>query len=60
MRIIERCELPEERIYVVKCANCKSTIEFAEHEAKKTYDQRAGNYLIIDCLVCDQSIYRSF
>ena len=59
MRIIERGEIPSERVHEVRCSNCYSKIEFQEHEAKKTYDQRDGNYMIIECPVCNDKIYKA-
>lgn len=53
MEIIKRGSIPGEREHEVTCYRCKTVFRFKEHEAQKHYDQRDGDYLSIDCPVCD-------
>lgn len=47
--IIEKGELPGEKLYETTCSNCKTRFRFKKDEAKVNYDQREGDYLSIAC-----------
>lgn len=56
MKILEKGTPPKERKYVLTCYNCQTKFEFLEKEGKLVCDQRDGNYLSIDCPVCNQPV----
>lgn len=57
MNVIKRGQLPQETTYNTTCGNCHSEIEFQESEGKVTYDQRDGNYVTVNCPVCQERIH---
>ena len=59
MKIIERGELPESKIYRTQCNHCKTVFEFEKREAKARFD-RNEHYLTIDCPVCKRTVSVDF
>jgi hypothetical protein len=57
MKIIEYGDRPEDKVYRNKCGHCKTVYEFARKEAKFHSDQRDGDYLTINCPVCQREAY---
>ena len=56
MKILKLGTPPAERVYRVTCDQCKSELEFLEKEAKFNFDQRDGNFLSLNCPVCEGRI----
>lgn len=59
MKIIKRGTIPSERRWEFTCRNCGTVFEIAQAEAKLVSDQRDGDYLAIDCPVCDKQCTQS-
>jgi len=59
MEILFRGQLPELKVYEATCTHCETVISFVRSEALYRSDQRDGDYLIIKCPVCSNSIYKS-
>lgn len=57
MKIIKRGTPPNENPYHVECRSCHSEIEFMRIEAKLVPDQRDGDFLTINCPVCNVEIH---
>jgi hypothetical protein len=53
VKIIKAGALPSERIYTHTCHHCQTLYEFQEKDAKLTSDQRDGNFLNINCPLCN-------
>ena len=56
VEIIKRGVPRGEVVHDITCRFCKSELRFKEHEAKRHYDQRDGDYLSITCPVCQSVI----
>ena len=57
MRIIEKGKLPEERLWLGTCYNCKSKIEAKEKELSNIgHDQRDGWYGDGKCPLCKKTM----
>jgi hypothetical protein len=57
MQIIKRGTPPGERKYRVGCHHCRTEFEFERPEARYKSVQRGdGDYLAIDCPVCDSTV----
>lgn len=54
--ITKRGQLPEKKRYHGKCHYCKTEIDFLAEDATVRYDQRDGNYLMVECPVCVKPI----
>jgi uncharacterized protein with PIN domain len=52
VKILELGSKPIEKTYTVRCDQCKTKFEFAQHEATVNRDQRDGDYVSILCPVC--------
>lgn len=59
MKIIKEGQLPQERLYVCTCDNCKTEFSFHQKEGKVVHDQRDGPYITIACPLCQQSVTTS-
>lgn len=57
INIIERGEPPSEKTYTTSCYNCKTKFSFQGKDAKTSFDQREGDYLMINCPVCHNPCY---
>lgn len=57
MKIIRQGQIPEERIIRKSCKRCKTLFEFPLKEAKRTFDQRDGDFTTIKCPTCKELIY---
>ena len=55
MKIIERGELPQNKIYQAECHRCKTTFEFEKHEARP-FNDRNEMVLVINCPVCKHTL----
>lgn len=55
MKILKEGRLPEEKVYVHTCTNCKTLFEFWAKEGKITYDQRDRDLISVNCPFCDQT-----
>jgi RNase P subunit RPR2 len=56
VKILKRGLAPESRIHNGSCRNCQTEIEFEAREAQRVNDQRAGDFLQIDCPICQHKI----
>ena len=56
MRIVFRAVPRGEQLFTVLCKQCQSMIEFARKEAELVHDHRDGDFLKIDCPVCNGQI----
>lgn len=54
--IIKRGEVPANKIFRGFCMNCKTEVEFPRRAAKYNSDQRDGDFLSVDCPVCNNLI----
>jgi hypothetical protein len=52
VRIIERGQIPNNRLIVTKCKHCQTRFDFRPNEAARIPDQREGDYLKIACPLC--------
>ena len=61
MKIIKEGKLPEVETIRVTCRNCNCVFEFLVGEAKKTFDQRDGDYYTIACptVGCSKMVIKS-
>ncbi len=59
MKIIERGELPQNRVHVETCRNCKSKLEFTQGECKHSPDPRDHNLWSVKCPVCNHDVWVS-
>jgi len=59
MKIIKPGNLPEDKLYVADCKNCKCIFEFKRGEAKTDYSGACRNetYLTISCPTCKMPVY---
>lgn len=57
MEILKRGTKPSEKQYEATCRNCATHVRFVAAEAVRKSDQRDGDYLAIECPVCNQSMY---
>ena len=55
MRIIKEGQLPEGKVYVHTCVNCRTLFGFLAKEGKITYDQRDGDFISVKCPFCDKT-----
>lgn len=55
MRIIERGDLPEDKLFQCRCTNCKTLYEFVRRESRYHSDQRDGDYLETHCPHCGRA-----
>ena len=55
MKIIERGELPQNKIYQTKCHRCKTVFEFEKNEAQ-LFNDRGDMVLVINCPVCKNTL----
>ncbi len=60
MRIIKQGQLISDQLFEATCRTCGTEIEFARKEAENIFDQREGDYLQIDCPLCNSMIYKYF
>lgn len=58
VEVIERGQPTWNRRHRVKCLGCQSILEFAELEAKRTSDQRDGDFFTIECPVCKRDVHK--
>jgi hypothetical protein len=58
MKIFFRGIPKEQRLIQATCQHCKSVIEFTVSEGIVTHDQRDGDYVTIDCPVCNCKIHK--
>lgn len=56
MKVLRQGVRPEEKTHQVTCTNCKSELEFQQHEATIHSDQREGDWMEIKCPVCAAKI----
>lgn len=56
IKIIKRGVDPAKKLYQGTCHNCATVVEFPRSAAKYNADQRDGDYLSVDCPVCNQTI----
>lgn len=56
MKVLERGQVPEERVYKARCMRCKSLLEFQRHEARFTPCQKDGDFLTVTCPVCGAEV----
>jgi hypothetical protein len=56
MEILHRGIPPSERTHEATCITCQTKIRFKQGEAKYQSDQRDGDYLSIECPVCNRTI----
>lgn len=59
MRVLERGDLPEHKVYQCRCTNCRSLYEFERREAKYVNDQRDGDFLETHCPNCGRANFTS-
>ena len=59
MRVIKEGFIPEEYIYQATCNHCKTEIEFAAKEAKRTNDQRDGDFYTVKCPLCGREVHKA-
>jgi RNase P subunit RPR2 len=52
MRIIERGDLPESKVFQSRCTRCQTLYEFERREAEYRSDQRDGDFLLTHCPTC--------
>lgn len=57
IEVIRRGNLPENDQFDVKCNHCKSEIRFLRSDARLTSDQRDGDFLKVDCPVCNHAVH---
>lgn len=57
MRIIKRGFIPENYVFQATCGHCKTEVEFEANEAKRTNDQREGDFLTVKCPLCGRDIH---
>lgn len=57
--VLRRGELPEEKIKIVTCTDCKSELRFKISEAKIVSDPRDGNFYVIDCPICSSQVAKA-
>lgn len=55
MRIINKGELPQDKLYQTTCNQCKTEFEFKRSEGKMVND-RNELVLLIDCPVCKKTL----
>lgn len=56
INIIKRGTPPAEKIYEARCINCNTEFTFQEADARKTFDQRDGNFWQLGCPVCGHTV----
>jgi len=56
MEIIKRGQVPEEKTYEATCRRRSTDVRFPQQEAKRTFDQRDGDFLTVKCPVCGHDI----
>lgn len=59
MEILKRGIVPEQIRYVSSCSHCKTEVAFMQCEGKITYDQRDGNFITVECPVCNRDINKA-
>lgn len=58
IKITKKGELPEKQVFVGKCTNCRTEVEFLKEDASSSrHDQRDGLIITIACPVCPNVIY---
>lgn len=58
MKIIKLGEVPSLKKYEAKCNNCKTEIEFIESESTRELSYKNESFLVVDCPVCRNKIYK--
>jgi hypothetical protein len=56
MKVIHQGNNPATVPLQCTCGQCRSVIEFLPFEAKRTFDQREGDFYSITCPVCQFTI----
>ena len=59
MEILKRGKKPEDKEYEATCQRCKTEIRFKQEEARITYDQRDGDFVTVECPVCNHPIHKA-
>lgn len=54
VKIIEVGKKPEEEYYLHICSNCGTKFSFSRRDASFVTDFRNGDYLVINCPVCNK------
>lgn len=58
MKIIKPGVLPSELVYLVKCGNCQSILEYLHHEARVYYSQfNDETHDLGPCPFCKKDLY---
>lgn len=57
IEVIRRGHLPENDQFDVQCTHCKSDLRFQRKDGRFTSDQRDGDFLTIDCPVCNHAVH---
>lgn len=56
MEILRRGHLPGEKEYTPVCHHCFTQVKFRQSEGVISRDQRDGDYVTVQCPVCDRPI----
>jgi hypothetical protein len=56
IEVVRRGKAPEDVVYKADCYTCKSVLKFKREDGKITYDQRDGDFLTIECPVCEKHV----
>lgn len=57
MEIVSKGKLPQEREYQTKCRICETVFKFKQGEGKITRDQRDGDFITVNCPLCNNSCH---
>jgi hypothetical protein len=56
MEILHRGTPPSEREFIGGCGNCNTRVKFTQSEGTVSYDQRDGDFISVECPVCQSTI----
>lgn len=59
MRVLEMGKAPDDpnTEYQCRCTHCKTLFAFRRDEARKSFDQRDGDALVINCPTCKREAW---
>ncbi len=57
VEILERGQVPADRVYVAQCPTCGSRLRFKMSEARYSTDQRDGDAVVVTCPVCTGQVW---
>jgi endogenous inhibitor of DNA gyrase (YacG/DUF329 family) len=55
--ILERGEVPEDKVFTVTCSYCKSVLKMRQDEVRSTESKGGGVTLHVDCPICAKPIF---